>query len=88
MNNRWLWARRFPPVILWALLMVPRGAAAQDAAAGKVVYDKWCASCHGETGIADGEGATRMLPPPRDFTGAVYQIRTTMNGELPSCHKP
>jgi len=25
-----------------------------------------------------------MIPPPRDFTGAVYQIRTTPSGQLPT----
>src|SRR3989442_9905380 len=25
-----------------------------------------------------------MIPPPRDFTGAIYQIRTTASGQLPT----
>ncbi|MFQ5538746.1 MAG: c-type cytochrome, partial [Gemmatimonadota bacterium] len=58
--------------------------AGQDAERGKVVYDKWCAGCHGETGEGDGEAAAYMLPRPRDFTRALYQIRTTASGELPS----
>lgn len=49
---------------------------------GKEFYDKWCAECHGETGAGDGSAAARMLPRPRDFTGAVFQIRTTASGEL------
>src|SRR6185503_14598450 len=57
---------------------------AQDVQRGKVVYEKWCMGCHGETGAGDGPGAKFMLPPPRDFTGAKYQIRTTASGELPS----
>lgn len=59
-------------------------AAAQDADAGKVVYDKWCAECHGVDGAGDGPAADHMLPRPRDFTAARYQIRTTANGELPT----
>ena len=51
---------------------------------GKVVYDRWCASCHGETGAGDGDGARFMLPRPRDFTRGVYQIRTTKSGQVPS----
>ena len=66
-------------VLLSAPLLV-----AQDAEQGKVVYDTWCAGCHGETGEGDGEAAAFMLPRPRDFTRAVYQIRTTASGELPS----
>lgn len=57
---------------------------AQDVQRGKVVYDKWCMGCHGETGLGDGPAAKFMLPPPRDFTGAKYQIRTTASGELPA----
>lgn len=58
--------------------------AAQDTTAGKVVYQKWCAGCHGDAGAGDGEAARYMLPHPRDFTGAIYQIRSTASGELPT----
>jgi mono/diheme cytochrome c family protein len=57
---------------------------AQDTTRGKTVYVKWCAGCHGETGAGDGPAAHSMLPRPRDFTGAVYQIRTTASGQLPT----
>jgi len=57
----------------------------QDTAAGKTVYTKWCAGCHGDDGKGDGEGARHMIPPPRDFTGnALYQIRSTASGDLPT----
>jgi mono/diheme cytochrome c family protein len=69
-------------------VLAPRAAAAQEAAAGalpgKVTYDRWCAGCHGAEGKGDGPGAARMLPRPRDFTRAQYQIRTTGSGELPT----
>ena len=58
--------------------------AIQDTSAGKQVYTKWCAGCHGETGAGDGQGARHMIPPPRDFTGAIYQIRSTPSGQLPT----
>jgi DMSO reductase family type II enzyme heme b subunit len=57
---------------------------AQDTTAGKIVYQKWCAGCHGDNGAGDGEAARYMLPHPRDFTGAIYQIRSTASGELPT----
>jgi DMSO reductase family type II enzyme heme b subunit len=58
-------------------------ARAQDHP-GKPVYDRWCAECHGVEGRGDGPAATYMLPRPRDFTQARYQIRTTATGELPT----
>src|SRR2546422_4398996 len=57
---------------------------AQDTTAGKNVYVKWCAGCHGETGAGDGPAASTMLPRPRNFTGAVYKVRTTGSGQLPT----
>src|SRR5947207_3636030 len=56
----------------------------QDTTAGKKVYEKWCAGCHGETGAGDGPSAAHMLPRPRNFTGALYKIRTTASGQLPT----
>lgn len=53
-------------------------------AAGKQLYDKYCAQCHGETGRGDGIAAPRTLPKPRDFTRGKYKIRTTPSGRLPT----
>ena len=57
---------------------------AQDTVKGKAVYVKWCAGCHGDTGAGDGAAAPAMLPRPRNFTGAVYKVRTTASGQLPT----
>lgn len=62
----------------------PGTGVAQDAQAGKTVYEKWCVECHGAEGLGDGPAADHMLPRPRDFSRARYQIRTTANGELPT----
>jgi mono/diheme cytochrome c family protein len=73
-----------------AALAVPgTHVAAQQAAGqadhpGKPVYDKWCAGCHGVEGDGEGPAAAWMLPRPRDFTTALYQIRTTPSGALPT----
>src|SRR2546425_11509271 len=56
----------------------------QDTTAGKAVYVKWCAGCHGDGGAGDGAGAAYMLPRPRNFTVGLYKIRTTASGELPT----
>ena len=57
---------------------------AQDPEAGRAIYDRWCVECHGEEGLGDGPAAIRMLPQPRDFSQALYQVRTTGSGELPT----
>ncbi|GBD31930.1 MAG: hypothetical protein KatS3mg081_2354 [Gemmatimonadales bacterium] len=71
-----------------ALALAAGSLAAQGGQAGstrgKELYDKWCAGCHGETGRGDGPAAGYMLPRPRDFTQALYQIRTTASGQLPT----
>lgn len=59
-------------------------AAAQEEPAIKAVYDRQCAQCHGVDGAGDGPAAAYMLPPPRDFTAGLYQIRTTPGGSLPT----
>lgn len=65
-----------------ALGLVPAPATAQVDA--QAVYEKWCAGCHGEDGSGAGPAANTMLPRPRDFRGALYQVRTTATGELPT----
>jgi mono/diheme cytochrome c family protein len=52
--------------------------------AGKVVYDKYCAQCHGEDGAGQGIAAPRLHPEPRDFTSGKYKIRSTPTGYLPT----
>src|SRR5256886_3489290 len=66
------------------LLCAPCSLRAQGTTAGKRVYVKWCAGCHGDMGAGDGPAASHMLPRPRDFTGAIYKIRTTASGQLPT----
>ena len=51
---------------------------------GEVTYVRWCAGCHGVDGTGNGPAAGYMLPRPRDFTRALYQIRTTASGALPT----
>ncbi|MGQ0563399.1 MAG: c-type cytochrome [Gemmatimonadota bacterium] len=70
-------------LVLGALLSWPSHASAQDHP-GKATYEKWCAGCHGSDGQGAGDAAARMLPRPRDFVKAQYQIRTTRSGSLPA----
>ncbi|MFQ5888836.1 MAG: c-type cytochrome [Gemmatimonadota bacterium] len=66
------------------LLALAAPCGAQDAERGRALYEKWCVECHGAEGRGDGPAADRMLPRPRDFVQARYQIRTTASGELPT----
>jgi DMSO reductase family type II enzyme heme b subunit len=69
--------------VIGVILFSSVPALAQDHP-GKPIYDRWCAECHGIEGRGDGPAATHMLPRPRDFTEARYQIRTTASGALPT----
>ena len=44
------------------------GSAKPDAAAGKAIYDRDCASCHGATGKGDGDDAAYFTTKPTDLT--------------------
>lgn len=53
-------------------------------ASGKKLYSEKCAICHGEKGGGNGEIADLIYPGPRDFTLAVFKIRSTPTGSLPT----
>jgi DMSO reductase family type II enzyme heme b subunit len=55
----------------------PASGQAGDAGAGKAVYERKCALCHGDKGDGRGPAAELLDPRPRDFTTGVYKIRTT-----------
>ena len=77
-------ARRVASLVLalCAVPLLPTSGAAQVN--GEALYNKWCAGCHGEDGAGGGPAANTMLPRPRDFTLALYQVRTTTTGQLPT----
>ena len=59
---------------------------AADLEAGKKLYQRWCAQCHGDEGKGDGPAAEFVYPRPRDFTLAMFKVRTTPSGALPTDH--
>lgn len=46
----------------------PKGPDALAAAKGKVIYQRYCAVCHGKSGTGDGPLATELRMPPTDLT--------------------
>ncbi len=71
-------------VLLLAGAWTPAPLSGQDGPDGEALYQQWCAGCHGVEGTGDGPAAEWMLPRPRDFTKALYQIRSTPSGQLPT----
>jgi mono/diheme cytochrome c family protein len=52
----------------------------EGAARGRVTYQVYCRSCHGDHGRGDGMVASVLKTPPTDLTG----LARTNGGELPS----
>jgi cytochrome c oxidase cbb3-type subunit 2 len=51
--------------------------------AGRRIYERRCAVCHGERGDGKGSRAGELYTKPRDFTLGVYKYRSTPSGSLP-----
>src|SRR3989441_8658571 len=75
---------QWPAVLGILLLPAPGSLLGQDTTAGKSVYVKWCAGCHGDGGAGDGAAAASLVDRPRNFTSGLYKIRTTASGQLPT----
>ncbi len=54
----------------------PVAADAASIKTGGVLYTKFCASCHGKTGLGDGVKARALKDFAGDFSGAYYQDQT------------
>ncbi len=52
--------------------------------AGRRIYERRCAVCHGERGDGKGSRAGELNTRPRDFTLGVYKFRSTPSGSLPT----
>ncbi len=67
-----------------ALVVLGLATVAAAAPEGTVVYDRYCAGCHGTAGDGNGPAAPMLLVKPRDFTKGVFKFRTTPAGSLPT----
>ena len=61
----------------------PRSAQDGSLDRGKVIYRRFCISCHGIDGDGRGPAAAQLELPPRDLTRGVYRYRSTPSGSLP-----
>ena len=59
----------------------PVPADATSVAAGKALYAKNCASCHGDAGKGDGRMGEELNPKPPDLTDADWKHGST-DGEI------
>jgi len=55
--------------LAWSLVLPNAQAVAQDAGEGKVLYQWYCASCHGINADGAGPMAPVLLVQPTDLTG-------------------
>ena len=55
-------------VITLAGASIPFAQSKGDAGAGKIVYERSCATCHGKEGKGDGPGAMSLKPRPTNLT--------------------
>src|SRR6202035_2982173 len=73
------------PAIVGLLLAMSAASAAEtgDVKTGKLVYERYCMSCHGDQGNGQGEAAEYMSIKPRDYRQGTYKWRSTPSGSLP-----
>ena len=71
-----------------ALFLAAGPSRAADSAKGQEVYNIYCATCHGPTGLGDGVAAAALDPKPRDLSSAAiletytdeYLVNVITNG--------
>jgi len=72
---------------VFAALLLGAGSAAAAPAGnvntGKLVYQRYCLSCHGAQGNGQGEAAEFMSVKPRDYRQGTYKWRSTPSDSLP-----
>ena len=51
---------------------------------GRVLYEKFCAQCHGTNGVPSKEMIDLFSPPPSDLTRSQYQYGNTLEALVDS----
>ena len=71
-----------------ALFLAAGISRAADSTKGQEIYNIYCATCHGPTGLGDGVAAAALDPKPRDLSSAAiletytdeYLVNVITNG--------
>lgn len=68
-----------PDRLYWAEVEVPPSPEVNDSLlqTGATVFASSCASCHGEEGRGDGVQVSTLTTHPRDFSLALFKLRST-----------
>lgn len=67
-----------------ALVWANTSTEKSSSSTGELLYDRYCAACHGVAGDGKGPGAPLVWPQPRDFRSGNYKWRTTASGYPPT----
>jgi mono/diheme cytochrome c family protein len=47
----------------------------EAATSGAEIYQSYCATCHGETGLGDGVAGASLVPPPKNLMELQAQVQ-------------
>lgn len=72
MRGLWIFTNSAFCLLMSGVLVASSLAEQGDPQAGKVTYDKICATCHGTTGKGDGPAAAVLPTKPRNHTDGQY----------------
>ncbi|MEK7483193.1 MAG: cytochrome c [Planctomycetota bacterium] len=74
---------KFLQVFIIFLIFLSSTGYAQPTS-GELLYNRYCAFCHGNQGDGLGAAAFLLYPKPRNFTTGVYKFRSTPTGNPPT----
>ena len=55
-----------------------------NADRGRLLYERYCGTCHGLDGKGEGAAAVYLSPKPRDFTMGIFKFQSAPVGSLPT----
>lgn len=64
--GRWIWQGQAP---------------VREASRGQILYESYCAVCHGVNGDGKGEAAYLLLPKPRSFRAGKFRLVSSQGGQ-------